>query len=65
VGIETSSVDGATAFGTTEIDVQVDDMSITTADVTVVFDESDIEEDVTYHSVIELSFEMAKLYTAS
>jgi len=65
VGLGISSVDGVTACGTVDIEVQVDDLSVTTTDVIVTFDESDIEEDVPEYSVIDLTFEMEELCSAT
>jgi len=61
VGLGTSTIDGVTACGTTEINVDVIELSITTTDVNVVFGESEIEEDVPEYSVIDFSFEMDEL----
>jgi len=65
VGLGTSTIDGVTACGTTEINVEVNELSITTSDVNVVFGESDIEEDVPESNSIDLSFDLLQLCSAT
>lgn len=65
VGLSTSTTDGLTACGTSEIDVEIADLSISTTEVEVVFGESDIEEGVPEYSEIGFSFEMDDLCTAT
>jgi len=65
VGLGTSTIDGLTACGTTEINVEVNELSINTTDVNVVFGNSDIEEDVPDFNSIDLSFDLLELCSAT
>jgi hypothetical protein len=65
VGLGTSTIDAITACGTAEINVAVDELSITTTDVNVVFGDSDIEEDVPEFNSIDLSFDLLELCSAT
>lgn len=65
VGLGTSTIDAITACGTTEINVEVNELSITSTDVNVVFGDSDIEEDVPEFNSIDLSFDLLELCSAT
>ena len=65
VGLGTSSIDGTTACGSMEIDIQFDDMSISSTDVDVVFDVSAIAENVPEFNSIDLSYDAVEICSAT